>query len=77
MTSLGRHDRITLGERIRCTGNRIRGWVLCRIGRHLWAHHRNPEVGGPGAVYELCRRCRRERNTYDPPHGGGMGNAWK
>ena len=77
MTSLGRQDRITLDGRIRRSGNRIRGWVLCGIGWHLWARHRNPEVGGPRAVYELCRRCRRERNTYDPPYGGGMGNAWK
>ena len=41
--------------------------VLCRLGRHMWATRRNPEVGGPQAQYETCRRCGTERQTYDVP----------
>lgn len=40
---------------------RLRSRLLCRCGRHLWAPRRNPEVGGPAAVFHTCRRCGTER----------------
>lgn len=46
---------------------RARSKVLCRLGRHLWAVRRNPEVGGQAALYQTCRRCGVERSSYDPP----------
>ena len=39
--------------------------VLCLVGRHSWQHHVNHEMGGRAAGYDLCRRCGRERPTYD------------
>jgi len=51
-----------------------RGWLLCHLGRHRWAQHRNAEVGGKDAVFELCRRCGRERQGYEaPPPGSVLG----
>ncbi|CAA9237051.1 MAG: hypothetical protein AVDCRST_MAG57-1330 [uncultured Blastococcus sp.] len=53
-------------DRLRLTANRIRSKVLCRSNRHMWALRRNPEVGGPEAHYETCRRCGKERTAYVP-----------
>lgn len=51
-----------------------RGRLLCHLGRHLWARHRNPEVSGKDAVFEQCRRCGRERQGYEaPPPGSVLG----
>lgn len=36
------------------------GKLLCRIGVHRWATHRNPENG---AAYLKCDRCRKEKDT--------------
>ncbi len=52
--------------------HRTRGWLLCHLGRHLWAQHRNPEVGGKDAVFEQCRRCGRERQGHEPPPPGSV-----
>ena len=60
---LAREDRLTAADRWARAGYRARGWLLCRIGRHNWAHLRNPEVGGARAHYDLCRRCGRERSA--------------
>jgi hypothetical protein len=49
---------------------RIRSWLLCRIGRHLWARRRNPEVGGARALYDECRRCGTVRMGWDDPGPG-------
>lgn len=46
---------------------RIRARLLCLTGRHWWACHHNPDVGGPRAVYHLCRRCGRERTQRMRP----------
>jgi hypothetical protein len=56
--------------------NRLRSRVLCRLGRHLWATRRNPEVGGRQAQYETCRRCGSERTTYDVPEVTGGAWGW-
>jgi hypothetical protein len=55
---------------------RARSRLLCRLGRHMWATRRNPEVGGPQAQYETCRRCGRERQTYDVPKATGSAWGW-
>ncbi len=59
-----RQDTITPGNAMRRAGRRMLGWMLCRVGRHVWAVRRNPEVGGPRAVYQQCRRCGRERTDW-------------
>jgi hypothetical protein len=59
-------------ERLVRAGYRWRSWLLCRLGRHLWALRRNPEMGGREALYEDCRRCGRERTTYDPRDQGSV-----
>jgi hypothetical protein len=46
------------------------GWLLCRLGRHAWQHRGIPDVGGPAADYEVCTRCNKERDKYDPPPAG-------
>ncbi|NUU17984.1 hypothetical protein HP550_12060 [Cellulomonas humilata] len=48
------------------------GWILCHVGRHLWHHERNPEVGGREADYEVCLRCGKERPVYGPPAPGSL-----
>jgi hypothetical protein len=47
------------------------GRWLCRLGRHAWERKHNPDVGGPGADYEQCSRCGKERNVYGKPSGAG------
>jgi hypothetical protein len=44
-------------DEVRRRANRARSWLLCHVGRHLWARRRNPEVGGAGAMFDECRRC--------------------
>ena len=56
--------------------NRLRSRLLCRLGRHIWATRRNPEVGGAQAQYETCRRCGGERRTYDVPEATGSAWGW-
>jgi hypothetical protein len=56
--------------------NRLRSRVQCRLGRHLWATRRNPEVGGPDAVFQTCRRCGSERQQYDVPRATGSAWGW-
>ena len=51
---------------------RWRSWLLCRLGKHYWGMRRNPEIGGKDALYELCRRCGRERQGYYPPPPGAI-----
>ena len=49
--------------------------LMCLIGRHRWEHHINREASGPGGGYDLCARCGRERNVYEPgkgPVGGSI-----
>jgi|SoiMethySBSTD1v2_1073268.scaffolds.fasta_scaffold53273_2 hypothetical protein len=67
-------DAAALGPIPEKARHRTRGWLLCHLGRHLWALHRNPDVGGKDAVFELCRRCGRERQGYEaPPPGSVLG----
>lgn len=47
----------------------------CLLGRHRWRHHRNPEVGGALADYEVCGRCGKERPVWDKPSSGGV-SGW-
>jgi hypothetical protein len=61
---LSGQDTISAGDAVRRAARRLRAWVLCRVGRHVWAVRRNPEVGGPRAVYQQCRRCGRERTDW-------------
>ena len=61
---LSRQDTIGTGDALRRAVRRVRGWVLCRVGRHVWAVRRNPDVGGPRALYQQCRRCGRERTDW-------------
>ncbi len=61
---LGRQDTISADNAARRAARRLLAWVLCRVGRHVWAVRRNPEVGGPRAVYQQCRRCGRERTDW-------------
>jgi hypothetical protein len=49
----------------------VMGWLLCRLGRHAWLHERNPDMGGPGADFERCTRCGRERAGYGQPPATG------
>jgi hypothetical protein len=44
------------------------GRLLCLVGRHAWAKHRNPKVGGPSGVYYACRRCGKDRLDLAPTH---------
>jgi hypothetical protein len=32
----------------------------------------NPDLGGEDAMFELCRRCGRERRAYEPPPPGAI-----
>jgi hypothetical protein len=67
-------DAAALGPIPEKARHRTRGWLLCHLGRHLWALHRNPDVGGKAAVFEVCRRCGRERQGYEaPPPGSVLG----
>ena len=65
-------DVIGRWERLVRAGYRWRSWVLCRLGIHRWALRRNSEMGGRDALYEDCRRCGRERTTYDPRDQGAV-----
>lgn len=65
-------DGIGKWDQLRRAAYRLRSRLLCRLGRHLWALRRNPEMGGPAALYEECRRCGRERTTYDPRDQGAV-----
>jgi hypothetical protein len=68
----GGPDTVGRGERLVRAAYRWRSWLLCRLGRHHWALRRNPEMGGREALYEDCRRCGRERTTYDPRDQGAV-----
>jgi hypothetical protein len=68
-------DRVGHGERLLRAAYRWRSWLLCRAGAHRWALRRNPELGGREALYEDCRRCGRERTTYDPHDQGAVWGA--
>jgi len=35
--------------------------IFCRIEMHRWMVQSDPETG---ATYQLCDRCRRERDTF-------------
>lgn len=59
-----RADRIGPLDVVRRRLNRARGRVFCLVGRHDWALRRNPDVGGPRALYQQCRRCGRERTDW-------------
>jgi hypothetical protein len=72
---VGEPDRVGRGERLVRTFYRVRSRLLCRLGVHLWALRRNPEMGGREALYEDCRRCGRERTTYDPRDQGAVWGA--
>jgi hypothetical protein len=63
---LPRADRLTAGYRFRLLARRVRGRVACLFGRHAWVRRRNPDVGGPQAVWMQCRRCGREDSPSDP-----------
>jgi hypothetical protein len=47
--------------------------LRCMIGRHEWQVRRNPEKGGPGAQYETCARCGKDRSDHEPSPGTGVG----
>lgn len=66
-TPLPAADRITPADRLVRRLNRWRARLWCLTGRHWWGYHHNPEVGGPRAVYQLCRRCGRERMRHMRP----------
>ena len=53
----------------------IPGWIECHLGRHAWEHQRNPEMGGKGADFEICRRCGKEKPVYGPPPVNGIGGG--
>jgi hypothetical protein len=50
----------------------MKAW-RCYLGRHIWRHEVNPEMGGPRAGYDVCSRCGKERNEYEPNDGTGIG----
>ena len=52
----------------RCLMNRL----LCLLGRHDWEHQRNPDVGGAGAAFDVCRRCHKEKPVYGGLPGKGF-----
>lgn len=61
---LGGPDTISAWDARRRAGRRLLAAALCRLGKHVWAVRRNPEVGGPRAVYQQCRRCGCERTEW-------------
>lgn len=63
---LPRADRLTTGYRLALLARRVRGRLSCLVGRHDWVQRRNPDVGGPQAVWLQCRRCGREDSPPDP-----------
>ncbi len=65
-------DVIGRRERLTRAAYRLRSRVLCRLGTHQWVLRRNAEVGGRDALYQECRRCGRERSTYDPRDQGAV-----
>ena len=71
----GGPDPVGRRERWIRAAYRWRSRVLCRLGLHRWALRRNPEMGGREALYEDCRRCGRERTTYDPRDQGAVWGA--
>jgi hypothetical protein len=68
----GGPDPVGRGERWLRAAYRWRSRALCRLGLHRWTLRRNPEMGGREALYEDCRRCGRERTTYDPRDQGAV-----
>jgi hypothetical protein len=66
--TLDRDDRVTAADRRARAAYRARGWLLCHLGRHYWAAMWNPDVGGPRARYDQCRRCGKERSWYINMH---------
>jgi hypothetical protein len=59
-----------IDDRLRRRAYRARSWLLCHLGRHLWARRRNPEVGGAGALFDECRRCGTVRMGWSDPGPG-------
>ena len=47
----------------------------CWLGRHDWKHHRNPEMGGSLADFQVCARCGKERNVFEKKDGTGIGGV--
>ena len=64
-------DEISAAERARARVRRARSWVLCHLGRHLYALRRNPEVSGAAALYHQCRRCGHEKAAWGRPSAWG------
>jgi len=60
-------------ERLVRRAYRLRSLMLCRLGRHLWARRRNPEIGGRGALYDECRRCGTVRMGWNERGPGPLG----
>lgn len=52
---------------------RVRSWLLCHVGIHLWARRRNPEVSGAGALFDECRRCGNVRMGWADAGPGPIG----
>ena len=68
VTALWLRKRLTArDQRRRCHVGR---WLF-HLGRHAWERKHSPDVGGPGADYEQCSRCGKERNVYGKPAGAG------
>jgi len=52
---------------------RARSWLLCHVGRHLWARRRNPDVSGAAALFHECRRCGTVRMGWADAGPGPLG----
>ena len=50
--------------------------MLCLVGRHSWQHHADHETGGRAVGYDLCRRCGRERPSYDAGNPSFKERLW-
>lgn len=48
------------------------GRVLCFIGVHSWQRQHNPEASGPGADFQTCSRCGKEKADYGKPPSSGV-----
>jgi hypothetical protein len=54
------------------------GRLRCALRLHNWERRVNPEVGGRGGVYSICRTCGKEKSEYGPPTEGqsiGLGGG--
>lgn len=67
------HPGRVRSEQFARQAHRLRSRLLCRVGRHLWARRRNPDVGGAGALFDECRRCGTVRMGWGDRGPGPLG----